>query len=108
MGGAGGRAAGGVCQPAADSGARGKRLPAAQAEKIERNVAHQFPSGGLRRLTVRGRGNVHKKLLLQAMACNLALLVRALYGAGKPKAAAERAVELFLALFVLLTGLLHR
>ncbi|MDW8356226.1 MAG: transposase [Bryobacterales bacterium] len=79
-------------------GARGKRLQAARGEKIERNFAHQFDSGGLRRLTVRGRTNVHKRLLIQAMACNLALLVRAFCGAGKPKAASERAAALFLAL----------
>jgi hypothetical protein len=39
------------------------------------------------RLWVRGLENVHKKLLIQAAACNLALLMRSLYGAGKPKAA---------------------
>lgn len=57
---------------------------------------------------MRGRGNVHRKVLLQAMACNLALLVRALYGAGKPKAAAERVAGLFLALLGLLMRLLSR
>jgi transposase len=88
-------------------GARGKRLQRERGEKIERNFAHQFRSGGLRRLTVRGRGNVHKRVLLQAMACNLALLVRTLYGAGKPKAACDRAAHLFLALFELLMRLLH-
>jgi hypothetical protein len=50
---------------------------------------------------------VHKKVLLQAMACNLALLVRTLYGARKPKAACDRAARLFLALFELLMRLLH-
>lgn len=49
---------------------------------------------------MRGGGNVHKKFLFEAMACNLALPVRALYGAGKPKAAGERAAELFLALLM--------
>ncbi|HXG34060.1 MAG TPA: hypothetical protein VNJ11_11895 [Bryobacteraceae bacterium] len=53
----------------------------------------------MRRLTVRRRASVHKKLLLQAMVCNLALLLRALYGAGKPKAASEGAVELLFALW---------
>jgi hypothetical protein len=61
----------------------------------------------LRRLTARGRGNVHKKVLLEAMACNLAQLVRALYGAGKPKAASDRAARLFLALFELWMRLLR-
>lgn len=42
------------------------------------------------RLYVRGLHNVHKKLLIQAAACNLALLMRSLYGAGKPRAAHDR------------------
>jgi len=41
------------------------------------------------------------------MACNLALLVRALYGAGKRKAASDRAARLFLALLELLMTLLE-
>ena len=57
---------------------------------IERNFAHQFDTGGMDRLYVRGRGNVQKKLLIQAAACNLALIMRSWYGAGKPKAAHER------------------
>jgi transposase len=72
------------------SGARGKRLQAGRGERVERNFAHQFDTGGLDRLYVRGMGNVHKRLLIQAAACNLALLMRALYGAGKPRAAHDR------------------
>jgi transposase len=68
-------------------GERGKRLQARRGEKIERNFAHQFDTGGMQRLYLRGRDNVHKRLLLQAAACNLALLLRSLHGAGKPKAA---------------------
>jgi hypothetical protein len=41
---------------------------------------------------------VHKKLLIQAAACNLALLMRALYGAGKPRAAHDRQVHLIFAI----------
>lgn len=76
------------------SGARGKRLQAGRGERVERNFAHQFDTGGLDRLYVRGLGNVHKKLLIQAAACNLALLMRALYGAGKPRAAHDRRGQL--------------
>src|SRR4029079_736932 len=74
-------------------GARGKRLQRQRGERIERNFAHQFDTGGLDRLWVRGVENVHKKLLVQAAACKLALLMRALYGAGKPRAAHERTIE---------------
>jgi len=74
-------------------GEHGKRLQRQRGEKIERNFAHQFDTGGLDRLYVRGIGNVHKKLLLQAAACNLALLMRSLYGTGKPRAAHDQLVE---------------
>jgi hypothetical protein len=71
-------------------GERGKRLQRGRGEKVERNFAHQFDTGGMDRLWVRGRENVYKKLLIQAAACNLALLMRSIYGAGKPKAAHDR------------------
>jgi transposase len=77
---------------------RGKRLLAQRGEKVERNFAHQFDSGGMDRLYVRGRENVHKKLLLQAAACNLALLMRSLYGSGKPRAANDRRIKRILAI----------
>jgi transposase len=84
-------------------GARGKRLQAQLGEKIERNFAHQFDTGGMDRLYVRGLVNVHKKLLLQAAACNLALLLRSLYGAGKPRAAHDRIVETILAILAFMS-----
>ena len=77
-------------------GKRGKELQRRRGERIERNFAHQFDSGGMDRLYVRGLKNVHKKLLIQAAACNLALLMRSLYGAGKPKAAHDRVIDLIL------------
>lgn len=69
------------------NGERGKQLQSQRGEKIERNFAHQFDTGGMDRLYLRGRENIHKRQLIQAAACNLALLLRSLYGAGKPKAA---------------------
>ena len=77
-------------------GERGKRLQRQRGERIERNFAHQFDSGGLDRLYVRGLENVHKKFLIQAAACNLALLLRSRYGTGKPRAAHDRAGEVIL------------
>ena len=79
-------------------GERGKRMQRARGEKLERNFAHQFDTGGMDRLYVRGIGNVHKKLLIQAAACNLALLMRTLFGAGKPRAAHDRIIEVALAI----------
>jgi transposase len=92
-------------------GARGKRLQAQRGERIERNFAHQFDTGGMGRLYVRGIVNVHKKLLLQAAACNLALLLRSYYGAGKPRAAHDRigeAVFAILAFMSVLEGLYRK
>jgi transposase len=77
-------------------GERGKRLQRQRGERIERNFAHQFDTGGLDRLYVRGLDNVHKKFLIQAAACNLALLMRLTYGSGKPRAAHDRAAEVIL------------
>jgi hypothetical protein len=64
-----------------------------RGERIERNFAHQFDTGGMDRLYVRGRENVHKKLLIQAAACNLALLLRSQHGSGKPRAAHDRVID---------------
>ena len=86
-------------------GERGKRLQSQRGEKIERNFAHQFDTGGMDRLYLRGRENVSKRLLIQAAACNLALLLRSLYGAGKPKAAYDlkvAAIFAFLPLMIVL------
>src|ERR1700685_3143082 len=77
-------------------GDRGKRLQRQRGERIERNFAHQFDTGGLDRLWVRGLGNVHKKVLIKAAACNLALLMRSTFGSGKPRAAHDRAAEAIL------------
>ena len=86
-------------------GKRGKQLQRQRGEKIERNFAHQFDTGGMDRLYVRGIGNVHKKLLIQAAACNLALLMRSMYGAGKPRAAHDQAVEAIFAILSLIKAL---
>lgn len=86
-------------------GKRGKRLQRSRGEKIERNFAHQFDTGGMDRLYVRGRENVHKKLLIQGAACNLALLLRSLYGSGKPRAAHDRAIEAVFAILSFIRAL---
>jgi transposase len=79
-------------------GDRGRHLQQQRGERIERNFAHQFDTGGLDRLYVRGLENVHKKFLIQAAGCNLALLMRSLYGSGKPRAAHDRVVEAIFAI----------
>jgi hypothetical protein len=83
-------------------GNRGKSLQRQRGERIERNFAHQFDTGGLDRLYVRGWENVHKKFLIQAAACNLALLMRSIYGSGKPRAAHDEVVATFWAILAVL------
>src|SRR5271163_30966 len=83
-------------------GNRGKSLQRQRGERIERNFAHQFDTGGLDRLYVRGKENVHKKFLIQAAACNLALLMRSTYGSGKPRAAHDRIAEAILMILAVL------
>jgi transposase len=83
-------------------GERGKRLQRQRGERIERNFAHQFDTGGLDRLYVRGRENVHKKFLIQAATCNLALLMRSIHGVGKPKAAHDRAAAFIFAILAII------
>jgi transposase len=85
-------------------GERGKRLQRQRGERIERNFAHQFDTGGLDRLYVRGLTNVHKKFLIQAAACNLALWMRSRYGSGKPRAAHDRAIEVILMILVVVNA----
>ena len=85
-------------------GKRGKELLRRRGEKLERPFAHQFETGAMRRLHVRGLDEVRKKLLIQAVACNLALLLRTKYGAGTPRGLAEAAQALCTALWVLLVA----
>jgi len=88
-------------------GTRGKELLRRRGEKLERPFAHQYETGGMRRLWVRGLDEVSKKLLLQAAACNLALLLRTKHGAGTPRGLAEalrRLCEAILGLWAALLG----
>src|SRR6202040_832544 len=57
-------------------GDRGKGLQRQRGERIERNFAHQFDTGGLDRLYVRGKENGHKKFLIQGAASTLVPLSR--------------------------------
>ena len=52
----------------------------------ERTHAHLYETGGMRRLHLRGRENILKRLLIQAAALNLALLLRRTLGVGTPRA----------------------
>ena len=87
------------------TGERGKRLLKRRGEFLERPFAHQYETGGLRRVHVRGLKNVAKRVLLQAAAFNLALILRSITKAGTPRGLAERALTLLRAILCLLAAL---
>jgi transposase len=86
-------------------GERGKSLLRRRGELLERPFAHQYETGGMRRLHVRGRGNVAKRVLLQAAAFNLALILRSITKAGTPKGLADLKRKIVLALLRVLAAL---
>jgi transposase len=78
----------------------GRRAMRRRGEMVERSFAHVLDRGGMRRVWLRGRENVHKRYLVHVAGFNLGILMRALFGCGTPReaASASRAV-----LFVLQT-----
>ena len=56
---------------------------------VERSFAHVLDRGGMRRAWLRGRENLHKRYLIHVAGFNLGVLMRALYGQGTPREAAE-------------------
>ena len=85
-------------------GARGKRLLRQRGERLERPFAHLYRTGRLRRTHVRGHTNIRKRVLIQAGACNLALLMRTLIGVGTPRGLQGRLA----ALVVTICDFVHR
>jgi len=70
-------------------GKRGKRLLRKRGELLERPFAHYLDGGGMRRVHLRGRGNILKRLLIQVCGFNLGLVMRKLVGRGTPRGLAE-------------------
>src|SRR5437764_1227260 len=67
-------------------GAHGRRLQRLRSERVERSFAHVCDAGGVRRTWLRGLANVTKRYRVHMAAHNLAVVLRALFGAGKPRA----------------------
>jgi transposase len=63
-------------------GKRGRALQRQRSEKVERSFAHVCQTGGSRRAWLRGLGKVRKRYLMSAMARNLGLVLRHLFGIG--------------------------
>lgn len=74
-------------------GQRGRRLLRMRGERLERPFAHLYGTGGLRRTEVRGHSNVLKRLLIQAGAFNLGMLLRQQLGAGTPRGLQARVLR---------------
>ncbi len=66
-------------------GDRSKRLQKKRGELVERSFAHVCETGGGRRTWLRGRVNVSKRYLVQVAAFNLGVVMRSLFGVGKPR-----------------------
>jgi transposase len=81
---------------------RSKRLQKLRGELCERSFAHCYETGAMRRMYVRGADNVFKRVLVQAAAFNIGLLLRKLSGWGKPRQAQGRLNRLQSLLFAVL------
>ncbi len=68
-----------------------------RAVLCERAFAHVLDRGGLRRTWLRGRENVAKRYRVHVAAFNLGLIMRKLFGAGTPRAAADLRLLWFVA-----------
>jgi transposase len=82
-------------------GERGKRLQRQRGEKLERTMAHLYETGRLRRVHLRGHGNIIKRLLIHACGLNLGLLMRKLYGVGTPRGLQNGSFEYVFALLLM-------
>ena len=83
----------------------GRALLRKRGELLERSFQHVLDCGGARRTTLRGRGNVIKRYLIQAACANLSLLMRTLCGIGTPKQAMAAAAGLLATIIALLQHL---
>jgi len=66
-------------------GERGKQLMRKRGEYLERSFAHCYETGGMRRTHLRGHPNILKRLLIHVGGFNLGLVMRSLFGIGKPR-----------------------
>jgi hypothetical protein len=83
-------------------GKRGRALQRARSEKVERSFAHVCETGGSRRTWLHGIEKVKKRYLMSAMARNLGLVMRHLFGIGTARslqAAGGLADDLYFVLF---------
>jgi len=80
-------------------GKRGKTLMRKRGEVLERSFAHSYETGGMRRTHLRGHRKILKRLLIHVCGFNLGLVMRPLFGVGKPRGLQGRAAATVFALF---------
>lgn len=79
---------------------KGKRLNRWRSERCERTFAHVCETGGGRRAWLRGLLKVTKSYLMRCVAYNLGVLMRKLFGMGKPRGLQGPPTAWFLCLLV--------
>jgi len=82
---------------------KGKALQRKRSELVERPFAHLLDSGGMRRVHVQGHDNILKRLVIHAAGFNLGLVMRKMYGVGKPRALQGLRAALFSLIVAALT-----
>jgi transposase len=65
--------------------AKSKRYQRQRSERVERSFAHLCDTGGARRSWLHGLAKVQKRYSIAAMARNLGLLMRKVFGIGTPR-----------------------
>ena len=76
-------------------GERGRGLMRRRGEMLERPFAHLYETGGMRRTHLRGHPNILKRLFVHVCAFNLGLILRTLFGIGKPRVLQGRSRAVF-------------
>lgn len=66
-------------------GGRGKALMRKRGEVLERSFAHSYETGAMRRTHLRGHTKILKRLLIHVCGFNLGLVMRTVFGVGKPR-----------------------
>jgi transposase len=71
-------------------GERGKAMMRMRGELLERSFAHNYETGAMRRLHLRGRENIAKRVLIHTAGFNLGMLMRVKFGLLKPRRLSDR------------------
>ena len=88
-------------------GRRGKALLRKRGELLERPFAHCYETGGMRRTHLRNHRNILKRLLIHVAGFNLALVMRSVFGIGKPRCLQDGLAAAILGVFDSIPGFLE-